>query len=128
MPKKKKCAKNSKSKQSGAETRKIIEADLDGQVYGFLEKALGDRFFTVYCTDNTMRRCKVRNKRMRCSAGDCVIVALRDFDDENGDIVYKYTDDEVRILRKTGILPSANVIGPVVEDVEEDDGFDFEDI
>ena len=128
MTKQKKCGKNTKSKGSNVEKRKIVEADLDGQVYGFLEKALGDRFFTVNCTDNTTRRCKVRQKRMRCSTGDCVIVALRDFDDNNGDIIYKYNDDEVRLLRKSGILPSAEAMGNTIVEEEEEDGFDFEDI
>lgn len=128
MPKKKKCGKNSKSKDTFVEKRKILEADLDGQVYGFLEKALGDRFFTVNCTDNTNRRCKVRKKRLRCKAGDCVIVSLRNFDDTNADIIYKYDEEEVRILRRSGILPSADVMGSVILEEDEFEGFDFDDI
>jgi initiation factor 1A len=128
MPKKKKCGKNTKSKGSNVEKRKLVEADLDGQVYGFLEKALGDRFFTVNCTDNTIRRCKVRQKRMKCVVGHCVIISLRNFDDNNGDIIYKYDEEEVRLLRKAGILPSVEAMGTTIVDEEEDDGFDFENI
>ena len=83
------------------------------------------------CLDNTKRRCKVRQKRMRCSEGDCVIISLRDFDDENADVIYKYDADEVRQLQKMGVLPDANVIGTFKDEdgeAEEDDGFVFEDI
>ena len=111
MPKKQKAGKNKKSSNMNAEKRKLIEADLDGQVYGIIEKVLGDRFFTVNCLDNTKRRCKVRQKRMKVKDGDCVIVALREFDDNNADIIYKYDSAEVRQLQKDGILPNSEVIG-----------------
>jgi initiation factor 1A len=130
MPKKKKCGKNTKSKGANVEKRALIEADLDGQVYGIVETALGSRFFTINCLDNKTRRCRVRTKRMRISKGDCIIVALRDFDEGNGDIIYKYDADEVRHLQRNGILPGADVIGTIIDDdePEEDDGFVFEDI
>jgi translation initiation factor 1A len=129
MPKKKKAGKNTKSKGANIEKRKLIEADLDGQVYGIIEKALGSRFFSVNCLDNTKRRCKVRKKRMRCAVGDCVIISLRDFDEDNADVIYRYDAEEVRKLQKMGVLPDANVIGAFNDDEEdEDDGFTFEDI
>ena len=130
MPQKKK-GKNTKSKGSNIEKRKLIEADLDGQVYGILEKALGSRFFTVNCLDNMKRRCKVRQKRMKCNEGDCVIISLRDFDDQNADIIYKYDDSEFRQLQKMGVLPDSNAIGsnkdPELDELDEV-GFDFDDI
>jgi translation initiation factor 1A len=130
MPKKKKKGKNAKSKGKNVEKRKIIEADLDSQVYGILEKALGSRFFTVNCLDNTKRRCKIRKKRMRCKEGDCVIVSLRDFDDNNADVIYRYDSEEVRYLQKMGVLPGSDTIGSFNDDeeAEEQDGFIFEDI
>ena len=129
MPKKQKAKKNTKSSNIYAEKRKLTVADLDGQVYGIIEKALGDRFFTVNCLDNIKRRCKVRQKRMRVKEGDCIIVSLRDYDDANADIIYKYDSSEVRQLQKDGILPDSEVIGTFNENEEaEDDGFVFEDI
>ena len=130
MPKKKKCGKNSKNKNLISEKRKIIESDLDGQVYGIIEKATGGRYFSVNCLDNKVRRCKARSKRVRITAGDCVIIALRDFDDGNGDIIHKYNLDEVRQLQKIGALPSSEVISAMNNDgePEEDDVFVFDDI
>jgi translation initiation factor 1A len=115
------------------EKRKLIEADVDGQVYGILEKALGCGFFEVNCLDDVKRRCKARSKRMKVNSGDYVIVSIREFDDKTSDIIYKYEDDEVRKLQNLGILPS-DVQENVEENVEENElenakkEFDFNNI
>ena len=131
MPKKTKAKKNQKNR-GVAEKRQLVEADLDGQVYGILEKALGSRFFDVKCLDGIKRRCKVRKKRMRVNIGDCVIISLRDFDDQNADVIYKYDSGEVRDLQRSGVLPSSSDVGFFNEnygsDNEEDCGFEFDDI
>jgi translation initiation factor 1A len=130
MPKKVKARKNAKNKPND-EKRNLIEADLDNQVYGTIEKALGSRFFEVNCLDNKKRRCKVRNKRMKIKVTDTVIISLREFDDNNADIIYKYEDDEVRVLQKKGIIPenvSVNMNGEIEIDSEDDVVFDFDDI
>ena len=87
MLKKQKVGKNKKSSSVNVEKLKLIEADLDGQVYSIIEKALYDRYFIVNCLDNTKRSCIVRKKRIKVKEGDCVIVVLRDFDDSNADII-----------------------------------------
>ena len=125
MPKKNK----GKKKKPDEEKRAILYADLDGQVYGIVEKALGSRYFDVKCLDNKMRRCRIRKKRIKIKLNDVVIVSLRDFDDKNGDIIYKYDLDETRILQKEGILPSSSftfVNNNMDDDIEV--GFDFESI
>jgi translation initiation factor 1A len=132
MPKKQKAGKNSKTKNGVTEKRQLIQADLDGQVYGVLEKELGSRFFDVMCLDNTKRRCKIRQKRLKVKHGDYVIVSLRNFDDKNADVIYKYEEDEVRLLQKMGILPitDVSVSTESIRDTNEDDiiGFSFDDI
>ena len=130
MPKKVKARKNAKNKPN-EEKRNLIEADLDNQVYGTIEKALGSRFFEVNCLDNKKRRCKVRKKRMKVKVNDTVIISLREFDDNNADIIYKYEDDEVRVLQKKGIIPenvSVNMNGEIEIDSEDNVVFDFDDI
>lgn len=130
MPKK---AKGKKKPTMGDTKRSIVYADIDGQIYGVIEKELGGRFFDVKCMDNTMRRCKVRQKRLKIKQHDIVIISLRDFDDKNGDIVYCYDSDEVRFLQKEGILPSSDFINSSTEDSimvddDNDGGFEFEEI
>lgn len=129
MPKKKKAGKNSKTKGCFQETRALIEPDLDSQIFGVLDKALGSRFFDVNCLDGKFRRCKVRNKRLKVKQGDVVIISLRDFDDKNADIIYKYTSDEVRELQRKGFLPESGSMGTILQNEDEEECiFDFDDI
>lgn len=132
MPKKKKAGKNRKTKGVIQEKRLLVEPDLDGQVFGVLEKALGSRFFEVKCLDGKTRRCKVRNKRMRIKKDDVVIVSIREFDDKNADIIYKYNSDEIRELQSKKSLPSTDILGIQNESNENENDhecvFDFNDI
>lgn len=127
MPKNVKAKKNTKSSGAKAEKRKLIEADPNGQVYGIVEKVLGNRFFTVNCLDNVSRRCKVRQKRMKIVVGNYIIVSLRDFEDSIADIIYCYNFEEVRQLQKMGILPMSDV-SDVYNVNGNDEEFVFEDI
>lgn len=130
MPKKKKAGKNTKSKNITEEKRNLIEPDLSCQVFGILTKTLGSRFFDVNCLDGKQRRCRVRNKRLRVKQDDVVIISLREFDDKNADIIYKYNSEEVRELQRIGSLPSGESLGIKYDenDNEDDCTFDFDDI
>lgn len=132
MPKKKKASKNSKNSFIN-EKRKLLEADIDGQTYGVIERALGSAFFDVYCMDGKIRRCKARSKRMKVKIGDCLIVSLREFDDKNADIIHRYDSEEVRTLQKLGLLPNSDKFSGIVnENINNDDNTDdifcFDDI
>ena len=130
MPKKNKAGKNTKSKNVIEIKRELIEPDLSCQVFGILTKTLGSRFFDVNCLDGRQRRCKVRKKRMKVKQDDIVIVSLREFDDKNADIIYKYNSEEVRELQRIGSLPNGESLGIKLNDnkVDDDCAFDFEDI
>lgn len=130
MPKKNKAAKNTKTKNISQEKRNLIEPDLNCQVFGILTKTLGSRFFDVNCLDGKQRRCKVRSKRLKVKQDDVVIVSLREFDDKNADIIYKYNSEEVRELQSAGSLPNTESLGVKLNesDVEDECGFDFNGI
>lgn len=111
----------------------VMKADIDGQLYGKVEKLLGSCHFEIMCVDGKARRCKIRGairKRCRIKLGDFVIVSLREFDDNSGDILHKYSSDEVRILQKEGEIPSGDTFSIAAEEKEEELGyeFDFEEI
>jgi translation initiation factor 1A len=129
MPKNQKKGKNSKN-GSTVEKRLLVEADLEGQIYGILCNPLGMRFFNVTCADGVTRRCKIRKKRMRCSEGDFVIVSLREFDNFNGDVIHRFNIDEARDLQKCGKMPlfDKKVESGTNISVEDDGEFFFEDI
>ena len=70
-------------------------------------------------------------KRVWVSAGDIVLVGLRDYQDEKGDVILKYTSDEARNLKAYGELPETAKINESteVEFGDEDDvEFDFDEI
>lgn len=135
MPGKKKNNKKKKAVSNGVQ-RELIRADLNGQVYGKVEKLLGSGHFEILCIDGRSRRCRIRGsmrRRCRINVHDFVIISLREFDDSAGDIIYKYTSDEVRILQREGEIPSEekfSITGTTGQDDGEDIGmdFDFDDI
>ncbi|CDI77080.1 eukaryotic translation initiation factor 1A, putative [Eimeria acervulina] len=45
-------------------------------------------------------------KRVWVNAGDIVLVSLREFQDNKGDVIAKYTPDEARALKSYGELPA----------------------
>jgi translation initiation factor 1A len=119
-------------KNGGQEFEKIIYPDDDGQIYGQIEKMLGGCRFTVSCMDGKSRMCKVSGKmrkRVWMVVGDVVIVSLRDFQDGMGDIIHKYSAENVRKLKREGKIQFVNEIAVENDEVEElETGFDFDDI
>ena len=73
-------------------------------------------------------------KRVWVSAGDIVLVGLRDYQDEKGDVILKYTSDEARNLKAYGELPETARINETAVDManegEADDScaFEFDEI
>lgn len=75
-------------------------------------------------------------KKVWITAGDIILVAKRDFQDEKVDIVHKYTADEARNLKQYGELPETARINETVvdmamdnnDDVDNDIGIEFDDI
>jgi len=67
-------------------------------------------------------------KKVWITAGDIVLVAKRDFQDEKVDIVHKYSADEARNLKQYGELPETARINETAVDMAmtgEDDNDDI---
>ena len=65
---------------------------------------------------------------MWVGAGDIILVSLRDYQDDKGDVILKYTADEARQLKSVGELPESTVINEASAPGEGDEGgFEFED-
>lgn len=106
MPKKKGHATLSMKKrnQERLQNAELIIKD-EMQVYGFVDKLLGDRRINVKCQDGKTRLCKVRGKykgRLYIHPNDILLVSLREEDDTKGDIIAKYRQDEVHELKRLG--------------------------
>merc|ERR1712046_497732 len=106
----------------------------DGQEYAQVLSMLGNGRLEAQCFDGVKRMCHIRGKmrkRVWVCQGDIVLVGLRDYQDEKGDVILKYTADEARNLKAYGELPDTAKINEseVVEFGDEDDvEFDFDEI
>lgn len=132
MPKKGKRSKNSKNKRGSEPVVRALEYPTDDQICGVVTQVLGNCFFTVLCTDDKSRRCKIRRGQTRrirrITTGDVLIVSLRSFDDSSGDIIHRYNDDDLIKLRREGIIPDSEAFGGSTSSTEHDSGFVFADV
>ena len=75
---------------------------------GIVEKLSGASRLTVMCEDGSTRNCRIpgkMRKRMWIREGDLVIVKPWDFQNEKGDIVYRYTRTQASYLSRNKMLP-----------------------
>ena len=92
---------------------------------------LGNGRCECFCFDGVTRLGHIRGKMRKkvwITAGDIVLVAKRDFQDEKVDIVHKYTADEARNLKQYGELPETARINETAVDMAmtgEDDNDDI---
>ena len=74
-------------------------------------------------------------KKVWVSAGDIVLVGLREYQDDKVDIIHKYNADEARNLKQYGELPETARINETAvdmamegDDANDDIGIDFDEI
>jgi len=96
--------------------KKIIsEKELKNIVYpskndviGIVQKMLGNDQVLVKCQDGYVRTCRIRGKMKRRTwirEGDAVLISPWDFQYETrGDIFWRYTKNQMPLLREKGIL------------------------
>lgn len=94
----------------------------NSQVYGTVTALLGDCRLSVNYSDGAKRlahiRGKLRNRGGFIKKDDVVLLGLREFQDEKCDVILKYSDDEVKSLRRFKELPAVKA---VKEDGDGDD-------
>ncbi|HEY3273458.1 MAG TPA: translation initiation factor eIF-1A [Methanocella sp.] len=77
------------------------------EVLGTVTSLLGGSRVMVQCMDSVTRMCRIRGKmkkRTWVREGDIVIVVPWDFQDEKGDIIWRYTGPQAEWLQKKGFL------------------------
>lgn len=107
--------KRRKGKKGGhggdAKERELQFAE-DGQTYARIERAMGSGRFEAHCFDGTKRMVHVRgtmHKRVWVNRDDIVLIGIRDFQQDKGDIILKYNADEAQKLMDYGELPSGSI-------------------
>ena len=108
-----------------------------GLEYAQAGKMLGNGRLEAICFDGKTRLAHIRGKLLKkvwITTGDVILVALRDFQDDKTDVVFKYTPEQVKKLKNMGEIPSnvktANDINfkDFKEEEEEDIEISFEHI
>lgn len=92
---------------------------------------LGNGRCECFCFDGVTRLGHIRGKMRKkvwITAGDIILVAKRDFQDEKVDIVHKYSADEARNLKQYGELPENARINETAVDMAMADDNDDDDI
>ena len=105
--------KNAKKRTGRQERgRMLVEPD-DSQSYAVVQAMLGNGRLSAICEDGKTRVARIRGS-MRKAGGkviieprDLIVVALRDYEDDKGDVIHKYTLDEVHEILKWNVLPTA---------------------
>lgn len=80
------------------------------EVLGIIEQRVGGARMIVKCTDGKSRNCRVPGRLKRAlwlREGDIVIIEPWEFEDEKGDVLFKYNPSQIDWLRRKGYLKSA---------------------
>ncbi|KAH3668206.1 hypothetical protein OGAPHI_001960 [Ogataea philodendri] len=116
--------------ESWGQKRELIYKD-EQQEYAQITKMLGNGRVQAACFDGTTRIAHIRGKlrkKVWMAQGDIILVALREFQDGQADVVHKYTADEARTLISQGELPETakiNQTDTFGEDADDDANFEF---
>lgn len=117
-----------KGKSIGMTFKREISYPAEDQVYGWVEKVLGDRRVLCKCSDDKERVCHIRgkfNRRVWITSGDLLILSVRDFQEEKADVVHKYNHDEFLFLKEQDEL---SFLGDVTATPEGNDDTDNNDL
>jgi len=120
--------------ESDKDKRELVFKE-DGQEYAQVVRMLGNGRLEARAFDdaNTMRLVHIRGKlrkKVWINNGDIILLSLREFQDEKGDVIMKYSADEARNLKAYGELPAnakineTDLMGEVGDD---DANFEFDE-
>ncbi|KAM0259238.1 hypothetical protein ACHAQJ_003443 [Trichoderma viride] len=133
MPKNK--GKGGKNRRRGTkendDQRRELTFKEDGQEYAQVVKMLGNGRLEAMCFDGSKRLANIRGKMRKkvwINQGDIILLSLRDFQDNKGDVILKYTSDEARNLKNLGELPEnakINETDSYGQDGDDNAGFEF---
>ncbi|ABA27216.1 Translation elongation initiation factor 4C (nucleomorph) [Bigelowiella natans] len=113
--------KNKKNNMQKMKKADLIKKDVDQSliifiVYGKVIVSLGDCRLKVLCEDGKSRVCTIRGKLRKTvwiREGDIILVSLREYDDFKGDVLCRYTLDQINSLIASGDLKSIDIIDDV---------------
>ncbi|KAK2745551.1 Translation initiation factor 1A [Myotisia sp. PD_48] len=134
MPKNK--GKGGKNRRRGKNENDNEKRELtfkeEGQEYAQVVKMLGNGRLEALCFDGEKRLAHIRGKlrkKVWINQGDIILLSLRDYQDEKGDVILKYNADEARSLKAYGELPESAKINETdtYGHEAEDDNVEFDE-
>lgn len=119
-------AKKAAAKNNLQSARQIpFKEDL--QDYGIVQNLLGNGRLKVLClTDKIERLGTIRGnmyKKVWINKDDIILVSLREYQDDKCDVIFKFTHDEVKFLKKHGEIPKDL---ETIHEVNEEELIEFE--
>lgn len=94
---------------------------------------LGNGRLECKCFDGPTRLAHIRGKlrkKVWINTGDIILLSLREYQDEKGDVLMKYSADEARSLKAYGELPETakiNETDTYGDEANEGIGFEFDE-
>jgi translation initiation factor 1A len=88
---------------------------------------LGNGRLEASCFDGEKRLAHIRGKlrkKVWINQGDIILLSLRDYQDDKGDVILKYSADEARSLKAYGELPENAKINETDTYANEEGGID----
>ncbi|MCL4328693.1 MAG: translation initiation factor eIF-1A [Candidatus Thermoplasmatota archaeon] len=99
---------NGAPEEGGVTVRVAMPNRKKGELFGLVEKLSGASRLTVMCEDGYTRSSRIpgkMRKRMWIRENDLVIVRPWEFQNEKGDVVYRYTQTQASYLSRNKLLP-----------------------
>jgi len=84
-----------------------VKTPRGNQVFGVIEQRLGGSRMRVKCLDGKIRICRIPGRLKRklwIREGDLLLIEPWEFDNDKGDVIFKYQPNQVDWLKKKGYL------------------------
>lgn len=101
-----------KSNQPQEQPEFRIKIPRNREVLGFIEQRLGGSRMRVRCLDGKTRICRVPGRLKRklwIREGDLLLVEPWEYDNEKGDIIFKYQSNQLDWLKRKGYLKESEI-------------------
>lgn len=131
--------KGGKSRKRGKNSSEGPKRDLilkeEGQEYARVLKMLGNGRLEAECFDEkqTKKLCTIRGtmrKKVWVNVHDIILVSIRDYQDDKGDVIHKYSPEEARELAKAGEIKDVQDSTDLAfqDDDEEETQINFDEV
>ncbi len=89
-----------------------IKIPRDNEVIGIIEQRLGGSRMKVKCLDGKLRICRIPGRLKRklwIREGDILLIEPWEFDNDKGDVIFKYQSTQISWLKKKGYIKDLQI-------------------